>query len=67
MLPSGGRVLRYVKTLVGSQTDWYLGVLGLLLNTAFKKRLTNGWEPTVLLSSKCITDDRAQRAVFRLL
>lgn len=67
MLPSGGSVLRYVKTRVGSQTDWYLGILGLLLNAAFKKRLTNGWEPTVLLSSKWITDDRAQRAVFRPL
>ena len=43
MLPSGGSVLKYVKTRVGSQTDWYLGVLGLLLNTAFKKRLTNEW------------------------
>ena len=67
MLPSGGSVLRYVKTRVGSQTDWYRGILGLLLNAAFKKQLTNGCEPTVLLSSKWITDDRAQQAVFRPL
>ena len=67
MLPSGGSVLRYVRTRVGSQTDRYLSILGLLLNTAFKKRLTNGWEPTVLLSSKWITDDKAQRAVLRPL
>ena len=59
-----GNHRRYVRTMLTSHVVEYLGRDGLSSKVPFRKQVTRGCSPKVVLSAGVIAEDKADRAVL---